>query len=753
MEMRCQGWLAVTAAAVTLGVFAPAASAGTAQITMDGTEKVLHYDAAAGEVNNLWIEGGPQYQLIEMPPAGGGAAAPMNAVEPDCRPYPNPAEGVSCSDGDVDRIVVNLGDLDDRVDIINADVPIVVNGEGGADTFEDSEASHGVLPLARTFNGGLGDDHFAAGILANMPTEFQGGDGTDYVTYSYRDLATPKVGQAISLDDVANDGQGTEGDNVHSDIEYVFGSDQADTITGTVGADFLFGNGGADTINGLAGADNLYAGDGNVPSGDNCDADVLNGGDGDDSLWLGGSTTADGGADNDRILSDQVLCPGKSDVASGGTGSDNADFFYVTQPNLTVSLDDVANDGLGGTDNYKSDIENLSGSDHGMTLIGNGQANLIAGGAGADVIDGGLGADQLGGGGGNDTADYSSRTAHVSLTLDGADNDGEAGENDGILADVENLRGGSGADTLQGDAKDNLLDGGPGADQISGGLGVDAVDYSRRTAAVSVTLAGNVADDGEAGENDNVAEDVEGAIGGAGNDMLVGNALAGKLFGGAGDDNISDPGGADAIDAGAGADTVNSVDGFVDTVACGAGTDSFTTDAQDVVAADCEPPKGPDPDPDPDPDPTPPGGPTGPTGPTAPSGPTGPTGPTTPTDHTAPSATTFLGKGLGMGGLRSTGLKVGVRSNENGTISATLVADSAATRRWLKRHGVSVKTVLASGKGAAKAGTRKTVTLRLTGKGRRALRGLASGKFKLVVVVTDGVGNKRVVTSHLRLRS
>jgi hypothetical protein len=59
--------------------------------------------------------------------------------------------------------------------------------------------------------------------------------------------------------------------------------------------------------------------------------------------------------------------------------------------------------------------------------------------------------------------------------------------------------------------------------------------------------------------------------------------------------------------------------------------------------------------------------------------------------------------------------------------------------------------VLASGKANATAGARKTVTLRLTRKGRKGLRGLTSGKFKLVVVVTDGVGNRRTVTSHLRM--
>jgi hypothetical protein len=66
---------------------------------------------------------------------------------------------------------------------------------------------------------------------------------------------------------------------------------------------------------------------------------------------------------------------------------------------------------------------------------------------------------------------------------------------------------------------------------------------------------------------------------------------------------------------------------------------------------------------------------------------------------------------------------------------------------------VSVKTVLARGKATAKAGARKTVVLRLTRKGRKGLRGLTSGKFKLVVVITDGVGNKRTVTSHLKMKT
>jgi Ca2+-binding RTX toxin-like protein len=741
MERRCHGWLVGAVAALALGAFAPAAGAATANITDDGAEQVLHYDAAAGEANNLIIEGGPQYRLVELAPTG-GAAVPITAGT-GCAPAANPAEGVSCGMAGLDRIEITFGDLGDHVSIITADVPVVADGGDGPDGFEDSERANVAVPLARTFKGGLGDDVFYGGIASAMPTEFVGGDGADKVSYAFRDLAATPAGQNISLDDVANDGQGTEGDNVHADIEYVFGSDQADTITGTANADYLVGNGGADTIDGLAGVDRLFAGDAATAAGDTCDADVLAGGDGADELWLGGSTTADGGADDDRILSDEFVCTGKSDVASGGAGTDFVDFFYVTLPGLSVSLDDVGNDGVGGTDNYKPDIENLVGSEVGMTLIGSATANHITGGAGTDLIDGGLGADQMSGKGGIDTVDYSSRTLPLTLTIGVGDTDGEAGENDGIVDDVENVRGGSGVDTIAGNELNNVLDGGAGADNISGGDGVDAVDYSRRTAPVNVTLNAGPGNDGEAGENDTIAADVEGAFGGAGDDKLVGAAGNGFLSGFGGNDDLSDVGGADTLDAGTGDDVIDSVDGAVDNDICGPGTDKVTKDPTDTVSADCADTTTPPVDPPTDPPSTPPT--TPPTSPPV-APPVSP--PVVPIDHTAPNATLALGAGK-LGKLLARGLKVSVKSSESGSLSAVLTAESN-TVRLLKRHGV--KGVLASGRANATGGATKTVTLRLGRKARRALRGAAVAKLKLVVTVTDRAGNKRTLTRHLKIK-
>jgi Ca2+-binding RTX toxin-like protein len=755
MERRCHGWLVGVVAALALGAFAPAASAATANITDDGTTQVLHFDAAAGEVNNLWIEGGPQWQVAELQPAGGGTPVHITG-DANCHAYPPPgdpigADAVSCDTpdglGGIDRVEINLGDGNDHIQIIAADVPIVVNGGDGDDSFEDTDRTNVALPVPRTFNGGLGDDRFIAGIDSGQPNDYHGDDGVDKMYYHWRSDSTVKRSQTITLDNLADDGENNEGDNVHSDIEYAIGSDQADVIKGTANDDYLVGMGGADKIDGLGGKDRVFADDSSDTGQKICDADVLNGGEGDDELTLGGNTTANGEAGDDTIRSFPVTCAG-GDVATGGDGQDTASFFDLPDPapvvkGLKASLDGVANDGVGSRSNFAADIEIMYANSGGMTLIGNDQANRLNGGKGDDVLDGRGGADVLGGGLGTDTADYSSRSEPLNLTLDGVANDGAPGENDLIRDDVENVRGGSGGDTIVGDALDNVLDGGPGADNISGGDGVDAVDYSRRTAALNVTLNTGAGNDGEAGENDTIAADVEGAFGGAGNDTLVGAVGNGFLFGFGGNDDLRDVGGVDTLDAGTGDDAIDSVDGAVDHDVCGPGTDKVTKDANDTVDADCADTTTPPVDPPTDPPSTPPT-----TPPTTPpvTPPVSP--PVVPIDHTAPNATLALGAGK-LGKLLSSGLKVSVKSNEAGSVGAVLTAESN-TVRLLKRHGV--KGVLASGRGTATGGATKTLTLRLGRKARKALRGAAVAKLKLVVTVIDGAGNRRTLTKHLKIK-
>lgn len=122
----------------------------------------------------------------------------------------------------------------------------------------------------------------------------------------------------------------------------------------------------------------------------------------------------------------------------------------------------------------------------------------------------------------------------------------------------ETLRGGSGNDVLYGGSK---LDGGAGADEIRGIAGEpedeSLVVYEGRVAPVSVTLNG-LADDGEADEYDLVV-DVNGAIGGAGDDVFIDDTdrIADDYFrGGGGRDFAHVRGGWDWAEGGPGADEI-----------------------------------------------------------------------------------------------------------------------------------------------------------------------------------------------------
>jgi len=223
------------------------------------------------------------------------------------------------------------------------------------------------------------------------------------------------------------------------------------------------------------------------------------------------------------------------------------------------------------------------GRDGKDTLAGGPLADTLFGDEGQDRLDGAGGGDDLNGGAGTDTADYSARSVPVTATLDGGADDGATGEHDRIAADVENALGGTAGDLLRGNALDNTLDGGPGDDRLQGLAGADVLDgddggdeaiYSEKSAAVTVTLDGS-ADDGTAGEHDKVLR-VQDVTGGAGADVLTGNAQANVLRGGLGADTLAGNDDADVLVGGPGADTADG-GGGKDTIAWAAG------DGDDVV--------------------------------------------------------------------------------------------------------------------------------------------------------------------------
>jgi Ca2+-binding RTX toxin-like protein len=207
---------------------------------------------------------------------------------------------------------------------------------------------------------------------------------------------------------------------------------------------------------------------------------------------------------------------------------------------------------------------------------GNAGKDTFTGYVGNEIFEGGAGADDFDGGTGNNTLSYTADTAGVTVNLSNSTASGGHAQGD-TFANIQNLNGGSGNDSLTGDGGANILqgnkgndffDGGAGADTIDGGEGVDNAYYGTSTAGVTIKLgAGGAQTIGKGGnaEGDKISniETVQGTDQGA--DVLTGNELANnfygaqgadKLDGGAGDDFLNGGLGADTLIGGAGVDTV-----------------------------------------------------------------------------------------------------------------------------------------------------------------------------------------------------
>ncbi|MBX3210396.1 MAG: hypothetical protein KF850_00025 [Labilithrix sp.] len=412
-------------------------------------------------------------------------------------------------------------------------------------------------------------------------------------------------------------------------------------IKGTTAADnFNFGAAGI-LLNTDAHRDITYA---------HVESFIVSLGDGDDVYTAGGGGAAGavfgepiavfGGPGNDTFHQGAVPTPGET--ISGGTGTDTVS-YAARSAAVTVTIGAGANDGAASeNDDVMVDVEVVTGGagddtltaaagvgatlnggpgddtligDSGNDTLNGGPGNdLLRGRAGNDVMNGddgndtfdeesaSNGADIMNGGPGIDTVDYSARTVALVVTMDGAAaNDGEAGENDNVRGDIENIKGGSGDDTITGNALSNVITGGPGNDvlsggagddvfpqgaaadgndTISGGPGVDKVDYSLRSADITAALDGvTPSGDLAASEADILGADVENLEGGSGDDELTGNASANELVGNAGDDTLHGLGGDDTIEGGAGDDVINCGSGFDVTVGR-VGTDTINPDCE-----------------------------------------------------------------------------------------------------------------------------------------------------------------------------
>ncbi len=91
-----------------------------------------------------------------------------------------------------------------------------------------------------------------------------------------------------------------------------------------------------------------------------------------------------------------------------------------------------------------------------------------------------------------------------------------------------------------------------GNDLFIGGDGTDTADFRDVSLEASLSADGD-ANDGKAGEADNIAPDVENIFGGPANDTLVGNEKSNILDGGRGNDTLDGSSAGDTLRGGSGA--------------------------------------------------------------------------------------------------------------------------------------------------------------------------------------------------------
>ncbi len=419
--------------------------------------------------------------------------------------------------------------------------------------FADAIIGHQV---ANKIIAGKGDDEIDGGAGADL---IDGGEGVDTIYYDTSDAAV-----TVNLATNINTGGTAQGDKLTS-IENIGGSDFKDKLTGSSVANAINGGADDDTIDGGSGNDVLLGGSGK---------DTIIGNAGDDLIFGNGDADIlDGSAGIDTLSYANGPAAVRVKLSEAALAQAQAGALTVNGVNINLGNGDA-------TGNSVKNFENLVGTNFDDVLVGNNGANSIYGGIGKDnieggkgndIIEGGAGADVLNGGTGTsmdvnagiDTLSYASDT--VGVLIDLSNNSAMFGDAAGdVFSNFRNVLGGSGGDTLIGDAAVNILTGGAGLDLFSGGGGKDIldggtdediVDYTMLMDGITLTLGVNGAQTvvtGKAGADatgDSI-KNIESIYGTKGNDTLTGNALTNSISGNDGDDLIQGGAGTDTLDGG-----------------------------------------------------------------------------------------------------------------------------------------------------------------------------------------------------------
>lgn len=411
-----------------------------------------------------------------------------------------------------------------------------------------------------TLVGGSGNDLLFGDADADKLIGNGGEDGTSYI-FSWGAVN-------IDMQRAVQFGGDAQGDVLIS-IEDVQGSINNDTIRGNASNNVIDGSNGDDVLDGRGGQDKVFGGFGNDLIYGGRDGDTLDGGPGRNTLSYANTFAV---------------------TVDLGHTQDTAGNFIANAAPDNIVMSSANPYGLG---RGYSTFTTLIGSAFADSLTGDIAGNLIRGGDGSDFINGdygddiligGNGADTIVGGQGTDWVYYNDSSVGVTVNLTGTGQGGTA-QGDTFFAPgsttdtVENILGSFYADTLTGNALNNLID--PNISGVAGrtetvdgaaGSGdILAVNYSTWYADVGSGVSGGFtsATGGQMTRTTNGGGQLDTVnfnnterlffVGTYKADTIHGgdSAAGDRLYTGSGDDTIFAGLGADDVQAGYGVDTVS----------------------------------------------------------------------------------------------------------------------------------------------------------------------------------------------------
>jgi Ca2+-binding RTX toxin-like protein len=417
---------------------------------------------------------------------------------------------------------------------------------------------------ADTMAGGSGNDSYFVENIGDVVIE-NPNEGFDTI-FATANFTLPANVEALVLQGSA-DLQG-------------YGSALNDTIYGNLGNNLINGGAGADVMVGGAGSDVYFA--------DNiADAALESANEGNDTVFstasFGLSANVEnlilqGGADLQgygNALVNTIYGNTGNNLLNGGVGADlmvggtgNDIYFVDDTSDAAFELPGEGNDVVFSTAHYglAANVEALvlQGSAN-LQGYGNNQANTLYGNAGNNLLNGAGGVDLMVGGAGDDTY-FVDDPSDACFELASEGNDAVfALCHYGLAADVETLvmlgsgdfqgYGSNQANTLYGNAGNNLLNGVGGGDMMLGGAGNDTY-FVDNAGDVVFENANEGADAVFAAVDYTLTANVEALVlQEVGNLSGMGNALANSLFGNGGDNALDGAAGADMLQGNAGNDT------------------------------------------------------------------------------------------------------------------------------------------------------------------------------------------------------